>query len=290
MVNLPGADVYGHLYGGPATPAVMSQVVAGLDRDIDRIVQAYKKAGIFGQTMFVVTADHGMVPNDHAVPGDTTKATVRQAGGQYQFHTGGTAADIYLRNPTMAQSVANGMARVPGVEAAYFLTETEGAYAYVLAPRAQIEGALDDAYHYLLATFAGPTAPDVVAAFRENTIGAAFKNAHGDHGGLNWGAQHIPLILSGPGLRTGAVSHFPARLMDVAPTILRLLGVPFSATDGIVLADALVRPTGGEVSDQTALAPALSTYQDAIIGRSRIDIAEDQKAGLKPPPSLPARP
>jgi hypothetical protein len=182
------------------------------------------------------------------------------------------------------------MARVPGVEAAYFQTEIGGAYAYELAPNSLIDRNLDDAYRYLLGTFAGPTAPDVVAPFRENTIGAAFKSAHGDHGGLNWGAQHIPLVMSGPGVNAGGVSHFPARLMDVAPTVLRLLGIPFPAADGIALADALLLPTGGEVSDQLALAPALSAYQDAIVGRSATDIAEDQKAGIKPPPSLPARP
>jgi hypothetical protein len=163
-------------------------------------------------------------------------------------------------------------------------------YAYELATNTRIDHDLDDAYRYLLATFAGATAPDVVAAFRENTIDFAYHSAHGNHGGLNWGAQHIPLILSGPGVRSGAVSHFPARLMDVAPTVLRLLNIPFPAADGVVLADALVAPTGGEAADQSSLGPALSKYQDAIIGRSLTDIAEDQKAGLKPPPSLPARP
>jgi arylsulfatase A-like enzyme len=155
----------------------------------------------------------------------------------------------------------------------------------------KIDPALDAAYLYLLNTFAGPIAPDVVAPFRENTIGSHVNHAHGDHGGLNWGAQHIPLILSGPGVPPNRVSSFPARLMDVAPTVLRLLGLaPAPNMDGIVLADALVAPTAGDVDNQTTLAGALTAYQTAIIVQSLNNIAEDQQAHALPPPSLPQRP
>jgi Type I phosphodiesterase / nucleotide pyrophosphatase len=290
MVNLPGADVYGHPYGGPATPAVMSPVVAGLDRNIGRILDAYKRAGIYSQTLFIVTADHGMVPNDRAVPGILTKAAVRQAGGQYFFHTGGTAADIYLRNYWHARAVSREMLRVPGVEAAYYRIQPHGHAEYLPAPGLAIDPTLDAAYQYLLSTFVGPTSPDVVVPFRENTIGEVSATAHGDHGGLNWGAQHIPLILSGPGVSSGALSHFPARLMDVAPTALRLMDVPVPAMDGIVLADALDIPFAGDVAGQVRLAPALTVYLDALVTQSTKNLAEDQSLGLRPPPSAPARP
>ncbi|MGH2441610.1 MAG: alkaline phosphatase family protein, partial [Chloroflexota bacterium] len=236
MVNFPGADVYGHPYGGPATPAVLSKVAAGIDRNIDRIVQAYRKAGIYDQTLFVLTADHGMVPNDRAVDGATTKATVRQSSGNYFFHTGGTMAAIYLHNRFHARAVSAGMSKVPGVAGSYFQHTVNGKYIYESAPGLRIDTNLDAAYRYLLSTIQGPTAPDVIAPFRENTIGTVDTHAHGDHGGLNWGAQHIPLIISGPGVQAGVSSDAPARLMDIAPTILRLLNLPVHDMDGIVLA------------------------------------------------------
>lgn len=290
MVNLPGADVYGHPYGGPATPAVMRQVVTGLDRNIGRIVDTYKQAGIYSQTLFVITADHGMVPNDRTVAGDATKAAVRQAGGQYLFHTSGTAADIYLRNYWHARAVSQEMLRVPGVEAAYYRIEPHGRSEYLPAPGLTIDPTLDAAYQYLLSTFVGPTSPDVVVPFRENTIGETSATARGDHGGLNWGAQHIPLILSGPGVRAGVTSHFPARLMDVAPTALRLLGIPIPQMDGIVLADTLAQPIAGDVARQVPLAPPLTRYQNALEMQSVNNLAEDSKLGLHPPASAPARP
>jgi Type I phosphodiesterase / nucleotide pyrophosphatase len=290
MVNLPGADVYGHPYGGPATPSVMRQVVAGLDRNIGRMLDAYKLAGIYDQTLFVVTADHGMVPNDRSVPGSSTKTAVQQAGGQYFFHTGGTAADIYLHNYWHARAVSGEMLRVSGVEAAYYRIQPHGQAEYVSTPGLTIDPALDAAYRYLLSTFVGPTSPDVVAAFRENTIGQASTTAHGDHGGLNWGTQHIPLILSGPGVHSGALSHFPARLMDVAPSALRLLGIPVPTMDGVVLADSLNAPLAADITAQVALVPALTAYQDALVTQADDNLAEDLKLGLHPPPSAVARP
>lgn len=290
MANLPGADVYGHVGGGPATPSVMRQVVAGLDRNIGRIVEAYRTAGIDGQTLFVVTSDHGMVPNNREVPGATTKTAVRGAGGNYMFHTGGTAADIYIQNYWHARAVSAGMLRVPGVDASYYRMQSHGRSTYLPAPGQAIDPKLDAAYRYLLSTFVGPTAPDVVAAYRENTIGTASTTARGDHGGLNWGAQHIPLVLAGPGIQPGARSSYPARLVDVAPTVLRLLGVPFPRTDGLVLADALATPSAAEIAAQDALGPTLTAYQDALITRATDNLAEDATLGLRPPPSAAIRP
>ncbi|MDQ2741293.1 MAG: alkaline phosphatase family protein [Chloroflexota bacterium] len=288
MVNMPGADVYGHPYGGPASPTIFKLVVGGLDRNIGRIVQAYKQAGIYEQTLFVITADHGMVPNDRFVAGSATKQAVSRAGGQYMFHTGGTCADIYLHNPPAAPNVAKSVAGMRNVVAAY--ARDPVSFIYERAAVGKIDVVLDDVYRFLLDTFAGPTSPDVVAPFRENTIGSQVRSAHGDHGGLNWGAQHVPLILSGPGVRSGTTSQFPARLVDIAPTVLRLLGLTAPGLDGIVLADALDAATAEEVSAQSVLTNTLTAYQDALITQSIDNIAQDKKLGSLPPPSLPARP
>lgn len=290
MVNLPGGDVYGHRYGGPATPTVMKPIIAGLDRNIARILDAYKQAGIYNETLFVVTGDHGMVPNDRAVDGATIKTVAQQAGGEDFFQWGGSGADIWLKNWWRARAVAEAMAKVPGVSSAYYQVNHHGQHQYLLAPGVAIDPALDAANQYLLSTFAGPRAPDVVAPFRENTIGVALPSAHGEHGGLNWGSQHIPLVMSGPGVRAGLISQFPARLIDVAPTVLRLLGIPTTGMDGIVLADAMANPSVADVSTQSAQGSAASAYQTSLMTQSLENTAEDAKLGFHPPPSLPVRP
>jgi hypothetical protein len=148
----------------------------------------------------------------------------------------------------------------------------------------KIDPALNAANHFLLGTFEGPRAPDVVVPFRENTIGSALKTAFGEHGGLNWGAQHVPLILSGAGVAPGRVSPFPARLVDIAPTVLRILGLPAGQMDGVVLADGLAYATAQDIAAQTALTPSLTAVQAALAQQSANNIAEDEHGSLAPPP------
>ncbi len=62
----------------------------------------------------------------------------------------------------------------------------------------------------------------------------------GTHGGLNRGELATVLMLGGTALRRGIRSNWPAGLVDIAPTILDLLGVPGGETmDGRVLTEAL---------------------------------------------------
>ncbi|HZU12449.1 MAG TPA: alkaline phosphatase family protein [Chloroflexota bacterium] len=290
MVNLPSADVYGHPYGGPADPAIFRQIVAGVDRNIGRIVQAYKSAGLYNQTLFVVVGDHGMVPNDRMVYPEVVKEVVYKAGGEYIFHTGGTAADIYIANGWHARAVAEAQLQIPGIAAAYYKVGHPGSYEYVPAPGQRIDVNLDAAYRYFLDTFVGPDSPNVVAAFRENTIGRSETVAYGDHGGMNWGAQHVPLVMAGPGIKAGLTSNFPARLMDIAPTILRLMSIAPARMDGTVLADAVVDATAAEVVAQNTLLTPLTGYQNALITQSIDNIEEDHKKGHLPPPLARAQP
>lgn len=290
LLNLPGADVYGHLFGGPATPDVMRRIVKGIDRNIARVVEAYKAEGLYDQTLFVVTADHGMTPNMHVVLPAGVKEAGRRAGAGEMFHTGGTASYIYLDDSRSAAAVAKEVARLPRIAASYYRTMQNGVSTYLPASGTAVHPELDAAFRYLLTSMDGPESPDVVAPFAENTIGKLVTHAYGHHGGLNWGAQHVPLVLAGPGVRRVATSHFPARLVDMAATMARVLGVSLSQQDGIVLADALITPRHDEVERQAALSSFLAIQQNAIIAQYVSDTLADQQAGIVPLPSLPARP
>ena len=288
MLNLPGTDYYGHMFGGPASPGVMSTVVSGQDRNIGRVVDAYRKAGILDQTLFVVTADHGMVPNHHEVGPDSIEAAVDGAGASYLFHTGGTAKYIYLldRDRKRASYVAREVARLPGVVSAYYRA---GANHYERAAPIH-DSALDDAFRHLLGTFSGPSAPDVVAPYRESTIGTSYPQRYGNHGGLSWGAQAIPLLFAGPGVSQSVRSKMSARCVDIAPTVLRLLGLPSTGMDGVVLSDAISGPTRDEVTGQAGLEVSLHKHQEALIGQSEMEQQEDRMRGIRRLPMSPLRP
>lgn len=284
MVNFPGVDTFGHPYGGPAAPDVMGTVAAGIDRGIARIVSAYRQAGLFDRTLFVVASDHGMVPNNRMIKGADVFAALKRAAAKPMFQTGGTARFQYLTDPSKAAVMAGALAGVPGISSAYYGVRSQGNYTFERATGTKLDPALDAANRYLLQTFAGPRAPDVVGVFRENTIGRVIDRAYGYHGGLNWGAQHTLLSFSGPGVLPGTVSRFPARLIDIAPTILRLLGLPHAGMDGVPLADAIAGATPTELSAQSALTATLTGHQDALIAQATSNAQEDARLHITHPP------
>ena len=275
MINLPETDESGHRTGGIIAPQVMAEVIANVDRQIGRLIEAYRRLGIFDQTLFVVTADHGMIPNTRNVRGALIRGAVEKtgttaiAGGEY----------VYLKDQTRSKQAADNLAstNITGVDAAYYKAHEAGSYRYEPAALtvAKISRDLDAAYRYLLSSYAGPTSPDVTAVLDENTmVGEQALNSRGTHGGLSWNVQHIPLILAGPGVKKGYASEMPARLVDVAPTALSVMGIPSRRMDGIVLADAIESGSPSQLNSQADLARTLRPLQDALITKSQQDLAK----------------
>ena len=57
----------------------------------------------------------------------------------------------------------------------------------------------------------------------------------GQHGGLGRFEQSSVLLIDGPGFTTGGTRTEPAHVTDLAPTIMRHLGIPASGMDGRAL-------------------------------------------------------
>jgi arylsulfatase A-like enzyme len=287
LINLPGHDIYGHRVGGPDAPEVMRRLVRAADAQLGRLIRALRHRGILDHTVIVVTGDHGMVGNTFQIDDGVLKAAIRQAGGQYLFHTGGSSAYIWLKNRQDAAIVAqklvdlipslplSGSTSTTSASFAHYQTVHQGVYRYhqVAQTGTTVPADLEAAYQYLLRTFAGPLAPDIALTFQEDMICTATPDRHGEHGGASWGSQRVPLVISGPGFRAGALSQFPARLMDVAPSVLTGLGLSPRGMDGVVMADALRHPSKHAVRAQDGIHGRLLAYQKALITRSQADLA-----------------
>ena len=265
LLNLSSPDVYGHSSGGKIAPRLMRTVLENSDKAVGELVAAYRNAGIFDQTLWVITADHGMTPNTHVLDPQKVQDAASEAG----LNGSGKAPFAYLDNPLLSQKLADAIAKkqIPGVTAVYYkLTLRDGA-SYLPAPSVQDSlNILSDAtYRYLLSTISASTSPDVVTMTAEDAqFGSAEPNTTGSHGWITWGDLHIPLILSGPDVKSGASSSAPARLVDLLPTIARLMGLPGADWDGIVLADALQTPTPADSAAQDALNKLIAPLRDQL--------------------------
>ncbi len=260
LVNLPDVDIAGHYFGGMISPHDMVSIVKGADYAIGRIVAEYARLGLLDRTVFVVTADHGMAGNRHIVPIHPMYAAVaaHAPGGSLDEEFRVSMGSIWLRQLTEDRALAAALVakHFPGVEGALYKVASGSGWAFTPDPstRSSLGPALTQAYVNLANTEACPSGPEVILPYAQDTIGLTLtgRKRWGQHGGFTWGVQHIPLTIAGPGVRHGS-SHFPAKLVDVAPTMERLMGLPIpGGVDGIPLFDALTNGTAAERAAQHA--------------------------------------
>ena len=97
------------------------------------------------------------------------------------------------------------------------------------------------------------------------TIASDHGEAFGEHGEVSHSlfvydtTLRVPLVIAGPGIKTGLRIAKPIGLIDVAPTVMRLLGLtPFDA-DGIDLTAALA---GGAPPDRVLYAESFAPLLD----------------------------
>ncbi|GAC1400119.1 MAG: hypothetical protein NVSMB52_13740 [Chloroflexota bacterium] len=279
MLNLPEVDTAGH-WSHKWYPEEAS-LYRSFDRDLGALIAAYKKARIYKKTLFVITADHGMIQSKHRVL-DTVgvRNLIKTTLGDHRtiLVNGGGAAgptmtSIWIKDPSQNERLAKALYahNFANVSAVYYLTNIGGHYNYKMAGCTQCAPDLVKTYDYLLSTEAGPTGEDVAILLRENTRNSGLDIMTGRHGGADWGSQHITLILSGPGVQPG-ISHRSARLVDIAPTIERFMGIAPNARDGYVLADAFTHPNSADVAVQDRSSPQLDVYVNALMQRAQHDV------------------
>lgn len=247
LMNVPEFDwPLGHVYGGKLDRAKLIALMRGFDTDLGRIEDAYRKAGILNQTLFVITSDHGMSPVKHFIPSTVFTHAIAAAGTTAPSIAYNHSAYIWLHNPSKARAVANNLVHThtSGIQSVYYLVHTKTGMHYVRAPGAPIGAALEHANQYLLDTLMNGHEPNVIVICQaDTTTSSSATRWKADHGGPTWPSEHIPLIIAGPGVNVGRVVSSPARLIDVAPTVLTAMGVQPRGMEGSVLAEALGNPS-----------------------------------------------
>jgi len=287
MINLPQTDESGHWCMSINDPEIMGKVVGNADRQIGRVMEAYKKAGIYDRTIFVVTSDHGMTPMMHVVPQPPVRQLLREAGTKEQV----LAPEFYIYDPSKAADAAERIASagIAGIKGAYYLSkQSDGSYAYLPTPTTdkQLTGDLDRCFRYLGSTCASDISFDIILPQAENWryliplwSGKAQPSSHDT---ITWNNQHIPLIIAGPGVKKGLSLDSPARTVDIAPTVLTLMGITPKKMDGVALADCVEKATAQQTEAQNAVTQYLKPLAAALKAASESDLAENARQSGKP--------
>ncbi len=283
LINLPEFDwPLGHVDGAGLDTAGVKTLMQSFDSDLASLEDVYRKAGVLDQTLFVLTADHGFSTIDYKISHTIVNNAVAAAGTSIVRDTYHTAAYVWVKNKAKAPQVAANIAanRNPYIQSIYYKVATKQGPIY-LSPQGSSQfrtAAVEHANQYLLSTFNGPNGPDVVVNMKEHAmlVAGGESNWKGDHGGASWDSQHLPLILSGPGIRKGYVSNYPVPLIDIAPSVLSYLGVPSTGMQGITLADAFVGSSPEQNASQAAQGKVLWPVVTALKAESQMESAAKQ--------------
>lgn len=224
-------DAIGH-DGGDADPRIPA-ALADIDRQIGRIVQATKDAGVYGSTAFVVTGDHGMTTFDKGFAAEGL-AAIEAAGFTPQVLTSG-------QKPAPGTDV---VIVVGGVADVRVVGERAGDPAAVrrleraLRGLPQVRDVFDEADQRRMRM--SPHHGDLIVEPRPGwSFGPTPADAAGRHGATT--ELRVPLVLAGAGVRPGVRPYEP-RHVDIAPTISALLGyAPPSGAEGRTLRESLRR-------------------------------------------------
>lgn len=238
MIHMPELDHVEHDYG-PFSPAALG-AIENADVQIARLVASAKKAGIWEHTALVILSDHGFAPVSHDVRPGVLMSSKGLITLDKKNHiedwkavvlTSGASAYVYVKDP---DDEATRKALLDIFEP---LAGTEGSGIGRVLNHEQITAMGGDPEAFL----ALEAAKDFGMTYGYTGDYIEPSKVVGTHGYFpDQPAMRASLLVFGPSI--GSVKIADARLLDVAPTVARWLGLELEKAEGKPL-DIPVRNT-----------------------------------------------
>jgi arylsulfatase A-like enzyme len=209
--------------GDPATIAVLRNV----DREIKRIEDGLRSAGVFDQYNIWVTSDHGFSTHTGGVNLASILTAAKASANPRPIVSSGGAIYVPDDQDTTVNAIVAQLQTSPGVGAIFTRGREPGALD------GRVPGTLSfDAIRWDHARSAQILySPDWTDAANVHGIpGAVASGGTAGHGSSSPWDIHNTLIAAGPSLRRGATIASPSANVDFAPTFLALLGIDAPVT------------------------------------------------------------
>jgi hypothetical protein len=235
---------------GTPTPALLSEIQF-VDASIGKMIAALKSAGVYRSTLIVITAKHGQSPVDSSRytpitstgPVTTSPATILDNSGCIPLSEspsnptgiGPTEDDVSLiwLNPSCT------------TDHAVSLLESQSPATGNVAGIGEIFSgpALTQLFNRPgLPPTGDPRTPDIIVTPNIGVTYSGSTKKLAEHGGFSHDDTNVIMVLSNPGLDAKTVTS-PVETMQVAPTILKALGLNPNALQSVVLEGTEVLPS-----------------------------------------------
>lgn len=200
------------------------QSLAHLDEDLGKLLNALKSQGLSSSTLVIITSKHGDGPLDahrhRIIPDTRLTGIINRAypGVLADAYQDGTLASIWLKDESKTAAVVKTLSQ-PGVESELDIKRIVSGESLKL----MFNDPLKD-----------PRIPDIVI---EPDLGGIYTDADSkflmEHGGFSDDDTHVALIMAGPGMPSGKVIKTPVETTQIAPTIIRELGLDPTALKAV---------------------------------------------------------
>jgi arylsulfatase A-like enzyme len=234
----------------PGSPEALA-AIRNSDANLAKIIAALEKKGVRDSTDIIVVSDHGCstISENADLPEDLTRAGFHAARKYKSKPRNGDIVVASNSGTTMVYVIGHDKQKVADV--AKFLQGWK--FTGVIFTRDGIPGTFPlSAVHD-----DSPEAPDILISLRWteatnrfgvagmiSTDGSSYKPAQGAHVTLCPYDLHNTLVAAGPDFRAGFKDEMPSGNLDVAPTVLHVLGIqPKQSLDGRILTEALLNET-----------------------------------------------
>src|SRR5918996_57399 len=203
---------------GPASPA-MPALLAEHDRQLGRLIQATKDVGIYDDTAFLLTSDHGMTEWTRTLLPQVT-AAIEAAGYTAEVVRPGQAPTPAAEVILVPNGVRIGDLTLRGDARS---SDARRHIERALEGLAEVERVLDasDLRRLRASDKLGDLVVEARPPYGFAEADAPPGTTRGAHSSLS--ELEVPLFMAGAGIERGERPHRPG-LVDIAPTIARLLG------------------------------------------------------------------
>jgi predicted AlkP superfamily pyrophosphatase or phosphodiesterase len=246
MVSFSGTDTVGHTHGISGEP--MRAQLESLDKEFSILLAQLEKAS-GGELVLALSADHGAVPEPE---GEAGKALGIQ---RYDWRGYGQALEAALQKkwPSEKRRILSNQLPHLYFDPAFAASAGLGELAKALAAQEGVHRVYDPAAVLAGKHDADPLAQRLKHSIRPDRSGDLLvilkedvllhDKVPGTSHGSPWDYDaRVPLVFWGKGVKAGRYDA-PAAVVDLAPTLARLLGFDYPAGDGGALRmEALAQP------------------------------------------------
>lgn len=290
-LNDPDGTAHAHGIGAELTLKSLALVDAG----IGRIEDTLRAKGLLDRTNILVTSDHGFSTHMGAA-GLRLSALV----GPFAKPMPDGSKDIVVSEGAIyVRSSADHAARVAAIVSALQTRSEVGAIFTRPRTGGGDEGIVPGTLSFDVARWNHPRSGDILvsANWNSDTIAAGFAGTTTEGGVAGHGTSspydiHNTLIAAGPDFREHAVSEVPTANVDIAPTLLHLLGMtPVPTMTGRVIEEALRNgpPIASIGVDHVAKTVQtadggyeLTAHVSRVAGHAYLDFTEVKRAASPP--------